>query len=194
MRPALASLVLLVTLLGGCASPTAKFYHLSADSSLTATGARAPSRPVIVGPVTVPDLVDRPQIVTRDTSNQVTLNEFARWGEPLKSSIADAIAGDLTLLLGSDKIAPAARAIPDLDALRVRVDIQQFESVPGDHVAIDAHWTVRTFGDDNALTGRTRVSEPVSGADYDALVAAHSRALARVSRDIATAIGGGASK
>ncbi|MCG7400903.1 MULTISPECIES: PqiC family protein [Caballeronia] len=190
MRPVLVSLVLSMAMLAGCASPSASFYRLSADPSLTAATARAASRPVIVGPVTVPDLVDRPQIVTRSTDNEVTLNEYARWGEPLKSSIADAIAGDLALLLASDQVAPASRAIADANAWRVRVDIQQFESVPGDAVAIDAHWSVRRFGDDNALTGRSLVREPVNGSGWDALVAAHSRALASVSRDIAGAIGG----
>ncbi|SAK64131.1 lipoprotein [Caballeronia glebae] len=190
MRPLLVSVVVCMAMLAGCSSPRASFYRLSADPSLTATTARADSRPVIVGPVTVPDLVDRPQIVTRDTSNEVTLNEYARWGEPLRSSIADAIAGDLALLLASDRVAPASRAIADANAWRVRVDIQQFESVPGDAVVIDAHWSVRRFGDDNALDGRSLVREPVNGSDWDALVAAHSRALASVSRDIATAMGG----
>ena len=183
-----ASLVLAAAILAGCSSPRASFYHLSADPSLTATTARAPAPQVIVGPVTVPDLVDRPQIVTRSTNNEVAVNEYARWGEPLRSSIADAIAGDLTLLLGSDRVAPASRAFPDPQAWRVRVDIQQFESVPGDAIAIDAHWSLRRFGDDSALSGRSLVREPVTGPDWDALVAAHSRALARVSRDIATAI------
>ncbi|WP_250516031.1 PqiC family protein [Caballeronia sp. INDeC2] len=192
MRPALLSLFL-VALLAGCSSPRASFYRLSADPSLAATAARTNSRQVIVGPVTVPDLVDRPQIVTRNTNNEVALNEYARWGEPLNSSIASAIAGDLTLLLASDRVAPATRAIADPQAWRVRVDIQQFESVPGDAVAIDARWSVRRFADDNALSGRSLVREPVNGGGWDALVAAHSRALGSVSRDIADAIARGAS-
>ncbi|BAN27922.1 PqiC family protein [Caballeronia insecticola] len=188
MRPVLVFLVPAMAILAGCTSPRASFYRLSADPSLSAATARAPQRPVIVGPVTVPDLVDRPQIVTRNTNNEVALNEYARWGEPLRSSVADAIAGDLAVLLGSNRVAVASRAVADPQAYRVRVDIQQFESVPGDAVAIDAQWSVRRFGDDNALNGRSLVREPVTGPDFDALVAAHSRALASVSRDIATAI------
>jgi uncharacterized lipoprotein YmbA len=175
-------------LCAGCASPRATFYRLSADTSLGAAGPGAMQQPVIVGPVTVPDLVDRPQIVTRGTGNEVAVNEYARWAEPLRSSIADAIAGDLTLLLGSDRVAAASRAVVDPQAWRVRVDIQQFESAPGDAVAIDARWSVRRNGDAAALNGRSLVREPVEGAGYDALVAAHSRALASVSRDIAAAI------
>lgn len=187
-RLVLVPLALAAAILAGCASPHASFYRLAADPSLTAMTASPPKQSVIVGPVTVPDLVDRPQIVTRSTNNEVAIDEYARWGEPIRSSIADAIAGDLTLLLGSDRVAVASRAVADPQAWRVRVDIQQFESVPGDAVAIDAHWSIHRFGDDATLSGRSLVREPVSGTDYGALVAAHSRALASVSRDIATAI------
>jgi uncharacterized protein len=183
--------------LSACASPQASFYRLSADSTLTAMAARPLSRAVIVGPVTVPDLVDRPQIVTRNTANEVALNEYARWGAPLASGIADAIAGDLTLLLASDRVAAATRAVADPKAWRVRVDIQQFESVPGDAVTIDAHWAVRANMPDSAdpaslrtMSGRSLVREAVSGPGFDALVAAQSRALGRVSRDIASAMTG----
>lgn len=187
-RLLLVPLALSAAILAGCASPRASFYRLAADPSLTAMTASPPKQPVIVGPVTVPDLIDRPQFVTRTTNNEVAIDEYARWGEPIKSSIADAIAGDLTLLLGSDRVAVAPRAVADPQAWRVRVDIQQFESVPGEAVVIDAHWSIHRFGDDAVLSGRSLVREPVSGTDYGALVAAHSRALASVSRDIATAI------
>jgi len=188
IRPALVYLVVAAAMLAGCDSPRARFYRLSPDSSLSAATARSPARPVIVGPVTVPDLVDRPQIVTRNSNNEVALNEYARWGEPLRSSVADAIAADLALLLGSDRVSVASRAVADPHAWRVRVDIQQFESIPGDAVTMDAQWSVRSFGDETGLSGRSRVREPVAGQDFDALVAAHSRALASVSRDIAAAI------
>lgn len=70
----------------------------------------------------------------------------------------------------------------------MRIDLVQFDSMPGEAVAIDARWTVHAAGRTTLLTGRSTVREPVAGAGYDALVAAHSRALATVSRDIAAAI------
>jgi hypothetical protein len=38
------------------------------------------------------------------------------------------------------------------------------------------------------VSGRTTLREPVQGEGYDALAAAHSRAIAGLSRDIAAAI------
>ena len=52
----------------------------------------------MVGPVTVPELVDRPQMVTRVSDNEVAVNEFARWGESLKSNIPRVIASNLVKL------------------------------------------------------------------------------------------------
>ncbi|MDR5881847.1 PqiC family protein [Caballeronia sp. LZ032] len=194
MTPRVIVLLVVATICAGCASPRASFYRLSPDAASDTAGASAIQQAVIVGPVTVPELVDRPQIVTRSTNNEISINEYARWGEPLKSGIADAIAGNLGLMLGSDRVAVASRAPADARAWRVRVDIQQFESVPGEAVVIDARWSVRRDNDSGAVTdasGRSFVREPVNGGDTDALIAAHDRALTRVSRDIATAIRSG---
>ncbi|AUT67528.1 MULTISPECIES: PqiC family protein [Paraburkholderia] len=176
-----------ITLLAACSSPPSNFYTLSPDTTLESAGAPL-SVSVVVGPVTVPDLVDRPQLVTRVSGNEVKLNEFARWGEPLKSGVADVIAADLTRLLGSQRVSVSSQMVAGTEAYRVRVDILQFDSMPGEAVAVDALWTVRVTGRTALLTGRSTIREPVQGADDAALVAAHSRALAAVSRDIAAAI------
>jgi len=179
--------VVVAALLAACASPRSNFYTLHADTTLEATGAPL-SVPVVVGPVTVPELVDRPQLVTRLSDNEVKLNEFSRWGEPLKTGVADVIAADLSRLLGASRVSVSSQSVAGTDVFRVRVDILQFDSMPGDAVAIDALWTVRAEGHDRLITGRSTVREPVQGTDDAALVAAHSRALASVSRDIAAAI------
>jgi len=83
-------------------SPTASFYTLTVDMTLTPMTSTMPVH-VVVNPVTIPDVVDRPLIVTRMGNNQVVLDEFARWGEPLKGDIARTIAGDLATLLASDR-------------------------------------------------------------------------------------------
>ncbi|MDR5782698.1 PqiC family protein [Caballeronia sp. LZ065] len=191
MTPRVLMLLAVAVVCAGCASPRASFYRLSPDAASDTAGASAIQQAVIVGPVTVPELVDRPQIVTRSTNNEIAINEYARWGEPLKSGIADAIAGNLGLMLGSDRVAVASRAPADARAWRVRIDIQQFESVPGEAVVIDARWSVRRDNDGSTASnasGRTFVREPVNGGDTAALIAAHDRALAKVSRDIAAAI------
>ena len=63
-----------------------------------------------------------------------------------------------------------------------------FESAPGEAATLDALWTVGRTKDGKSQTGRTSVREPAPEKDYDALAAAHSRGIARLSRDIAAAV------
>jgi uncharacterized protein len=180
---------ILIAALCGCSSPNAAFYTLSPDTSLERTGAALPIA-VVVGPVTVPDLLDRPQIVTRVSDNEVALNEFARWGEPLKSGIARTLAADLDLLLGAARVSVPGQAALVPETCRVRVDIVRFDAVPGEAVTIDAQWVVRVPGKPSPIAGRTLARERLAGPGDAQLVAAQSRALATVSRDIAAAIRG----
>ena len=69
------------------------------------------------------------------------------------------------------------------------VEVQAFESAPGQSATLDAVWTVARTKDGRSRTGRTTVREPAPQPGYEALAAAHSRAIARLSRDIADAVG-----
>lgn len=169
----------------GCASAPARFYTL--DS--TATPGDAPPAPyaVIVGPVSVPSSVDRSEIVVQIAPNRVDIDEFNRWASPLNDSIARAVAGDLALLLGTPDVAvaPLANFNP---AYRVTINVQRFDSVAGETALVDAVWTVRKTAGGDTRSGRTLARETVQGKSFEALAAAHSRAVAQVSGDIAAAI------
>ncbi|CAE6739293.1 hypothetical protein R69927_00798 [Paraburkholderia domus] len=171
--------------LGGCSSPRAGFYTLSSDATLERSGPVVPIS-IVVGPVTVPEVVDRPQMVTRVSDNEVAVNEFARWGESLKSNIPRVIAGNLVQLLGTENVSVFPQG-GEAGGYQISVAILRFDSVPGDSVTIDALWTVHPPKQAAPVTGHTVAHEPVTGSGYDAIAAAHSRALAAVSRDVAAA-------
>ncbi len=150
------------------------------------------TRPVslVVGPVTIPDTVDRPQIVTRLGENAVTINEFARWAQPLKGDIARVIAADLAVLLNSPQISAFDGRYDPLTTWHVRLDVLAFDAVPEQAVTVDVQWVVRPPGKVRSITGRSVAREAISGSGFDPIVAAHDRALASVSRDIAAAVQG----
>ncbi|RNC64549.1 MAG: membrane integrity-associated transporter subunit PqiC [Desulfuromonadales bacterium] len=176
-----------MALLAGCSrSPRVTFYTLSAAA--TPESSTPAFESVAIGPVTLPDLLDSPQLVVRTTTNRVDILEMHRWAEPLKSQIPRIIAADLTVLLNQARVS-AYPQNAGLDAeYRILVDIQRFEMTAGEGVALDALWSVRRTGEDATKNGRSVVSEPAGAAGYDALVAAQSRALAVLSRDLAQAL------
>ena len=180
-----APALLLWAIVAACASPASRFYTLSGAAS---SPAMAPGPSVVVGPVSLPALVDRPQIVVHSGENEVRLDEFNRWASPLHDNIASVIASNLAHQLASARVWPYAQAPLSNADYRVLIDVQRFESTLGQEVLVDILWTVRPASGGTPKTGRSLVREPTAEAGFDPLVAAHSRALARVSADIAAAI------
>jgi uncharacterized lipoprotein YmbA len=181
----LSIVTFLVVVTAGCTSAPSRFYTL--NSTAAGDDATNSNVAVIVGPVSIPAEVDRPQFTIQVAPNRVAVDEFNRWAAPLNDNIARVVAGDLTVLLGTPQVA-ASPAANFAVAYRVTINIQRFETVPGKSVLIDAVWVVRPPSNGAVQSGRTVASETVSDDSYDSLAAAHSRALTKVSSDIATAI------
>jgi uncharacterized protein len=184
LAAALCILVSALMAVTGCASAPAKFYSLSSTS--TPIGLAPANLAVLVGPISIPAGVDRPEFVVQNGANKVDIEEFNRWSAPLNDSIAKVVAGDLSALLGTPDVATAPLANFNA-AYRVTIDVQRFDSIRGQGAVLDAVWVVRK-ANGATQTGRTVAHETVQGDSFDALAAAHSRALAKMSADIATAI------
>jgi uncharacterized protein len=187
---ALALLVILAcAAISGCgASPQVRFFTLASEPPRQRdSGASSAEFSIIVGPVTVPELVDRPQFVLRAAPGRVEIAEQARWAAPLKSEISRVVADHLARLLEGARTATWMQRAAGVPDYRVLIDVQRFETAPQKEATIQALWTVRSVDGVPPLTGRSIATE-TAGEGYDELVAAHSRALERVSRDIAAAI------
>ena len=182
---ALLSAMLVLMFIAGCASPPSRFYTLSAVTTIEGPPS---DLSVAVGPVSVPAAVDRPEIVVSTGPNQVQLEELERWASPLRDEIARTVAENLVSLLGTPRVTQTPQTLSGESAYRASIEVQRFDSTPGQSAALDALWTVRRPHDDQSRTGRTSVREPVSEPGYQGLAAAHSLALARLSQDIADAI------
>ena len=165
----------------------------AAMAAAPAASAAPPAVPsVAVGPITLPDLVDRPQLVVRVAANRVAILETERWAEPLSSEIPRVIAQDLGHLLGSGLVSSYLQSSGANAEWRVLLDIERFEASPGEDVSVEAAWSLRRGLEGAPSAGRSRVREKVTGEGCDPLVAAYSRALFAVSADLARAIRGAA--
>jgi uncharacterized lipoprotein YmbA len=92
----------LVMVLLGCAStPPTRFFVLSPVSGFEKMGNREGERcfAIGIGPVKIPEYLNQPEIVTRITQNEVRLDEFVKWAEPLENNISRALAENLPSLL-----------------------------------------------------------------------------------------------
>ncbi len=180
-----------ISALIGCGSSAKEtYYTLAAAAAMNgatpASGESAYS--IVVGPITLPEVVDRPQLVLRAGPNEVTLVELHRWAGSLRNEIPRIIAENLAGYLNVRQVAAYPQSAGDNSTYRVLVDIQRFDSTLGESVTIDALWMIKRQSDGVSRTGRSTAKESSGGGNYEAVVAAHSRALGTISREISEAI------
>jgi len=189
-------------LASACASaPPESFYTLNAGLRPRVDDVARRERPrvsgppsralaVLVTPAAVPALVDRPQLVLRTGENQVIWLEQQRWAEPLGAQVSRLVAEDLEGLLAGWRIATRDEALPAPEC-QVTLDVRRFDMSRAGPAVSDVLWRVACAGG-FARTGRGLASEPVgppiAGDALEPAVAAHARALDRLSREIAQAL------
>ena len=92
-----------VAALGACGStPAAHFYALNPSAAQSTTGAREVA--LLVGPISVAQYLDRPQLARRVSAQELVFDEFHRWAEPIDQGLSRTLALDLAALLGSTQV------------------------------------------------------------------------------------------
>ena len=187
------SLAACLLISGGCASTKpARFYTLS---SLAISGTENRTEPVGegiaigVGPIKIPEHLDRPQIVTRTSRNELQLAEFDRWAGSLADDFSRVLAENLSILLSTDRVSmyPWRRSVPI--EYQVVVDVSRFDGTLGENAWLSARWSLLDGENKKVLAmHKSFLNEPSGAPSYKAMVAAQSRALAKLSREIADAI------
>jgi uncharacterized protein len=174
------------------ARPDAFRYYTLASSAEPAVKS-ASGLTVGLGPVTLPGYLSRPGLVTRMGDTQVHYAEGDLWAEPLAKQFTRTLSEDLSRALGGARIMdyPWYPGAP-VD-VAVAVTVVAFEVDSTGTATLNASWTVRDPQSRKVgYEGQSAIVEPAGGtpgeASGDAAVAALSRALARLSRELALAI------
>ncbi len=185
-------LLLAAIFLGGCVrSPEPKFYTLTPvqDQYSARRSNPAPTAMIGIGPVKLADYLDRSQIVTRTSNDQLIKSEFNRWVGSFKDNFINVLADDLGFLLSDQKIYlyPWGKSVPI--GYQVTIDVVRCDGRLGDAVWLETRWSIFKGPEKKLLkTSRSSIREPVTGTDYGDLVAAQSQALAKLCQEIAAAI------
>ena len=180
-----------LAVLAGCAtSPATRFYVLTPVATASDAERVAISDAVTIGirRVTLPEELDRPQIVVRTGANAVHIAEFDRWAAPLRESIPRQIAANLAALLPRARVEAYPWTPGVVIDRQVVVDITQLDGALAGRCMLRARWTVFAGTPRaSAVSGESTLSEPC-GRDYASLVAAQSRLLAALSVEIVPAV------
>ena len=135
----------LLFVLGCASSPPTRFYTLSSLQE----GGRGPRESpsdqglvIVVGPIKFPEYLDRTEIVTRSSSNKITLSEFDLWAGSLAEDFNRALAENLSVLLSTESVIVYPRLRPGLAKFQITMDVIRFDGSLGGDVSLIARWAI----------------------------------------------------
>lgn len=177
-------------LAGGCASSPAMHYYIlsevPADARLTAAPDVAPVR---LDRVTVPNELDRSELVRRIDATRVQIVEGDRWAAPLDDMIRRVLSGDLATRLPQGMVVDPNEPAIGERRQSLSVDIQEFYGDAACAVTLRAAWVLKQ-PDTPSLHGNeeARIASSGNCGGNSSLPAAMSQALGQLSDRIAGAI------
>jgi uncharacterized lipoprotein YmbA len=182
----------LLLVLGCASSPPTRFYTLSSlqEGGSERRESTSDQDPVIrVGPIKFSEYLDRTEIVTRSSSNKITLSDFDLWAGSLAEDFSRVLAENLSVLLSTESVIVYPRLGSGLAKYQIAVDVIRFDGPLGGDVSLIARWAIFE-GKERKLvfTRKSTIIESSGARGYEAMVAADSRALEKLSREIAEAI------
>ncbi len=193
IRYAIPVIALTLSLAACIGTPTrpAQFYLLSPDPGQPVAGRAAAATPLSIGlgPVTLPEIYDRPQIVTRTDANRIDMAEFDRWGGDLNKELTRTLARNLMGRLNTDSVVLhpwSGRYKPDF---QVSIRFFRLDGQLDSTATLDGVWRLLDGSKGCELAANHfQYQQPTSGPGYPELVDAISRGVARLSDEIARQI------
>ncbi|MEY3808225.1 MAG: hypothetical protein RI893_1201 [Pseudomonadota bacterium] len=182
---------LLALSLSGCLSmPPTQFYvlePLSEQISLATTTEK--KRSIGIGPITIPALLERKQLVTRLPDNTVTIAEFHQWASPLKDNIAQVLTYNLATLQTGDLFRTYPWSAYGTVNYRIIIDIIKFDIHPNQNVNFVATWAIM-HEKTHALVshGRSKIDQPLNDSSYTSVVKVLSKILGDFSQELSLAL------
>ena len=165
MRPVIVWLLMMLT---ACtASPDNRYYTLSPSP----WAEHAIDRNWELSAITIPELLNRPQIVLKSGANSITMQEYDRWAEPLDGMITRVLNDNLTARMGLNSGAP----IDGSAECRISVTIDELDADNDGNVFFGALWTLQTG--EVIKNYRFQRSEHAKASDIQSIVAAMSTLL-----------------
>ncbi len=135
--------ILLTLLLSACGGGgETHFYTLAVDPPSAPAGGGACGTPVTVANVTLPQTLDRQEIVRASGPDELDVSDTDRWAAPLDGLIQRVLAEDLKARLPAGRVLAPGDPTPPGGADAVRLNVQRFLANDSGHVTLNADWAL----------------------------------------------------
>ncbi len=194
MKAASLTLAALLLASAGCSAfgprpDRSRFYTLTPLTDVADGDAGRTDLSLGLGPISLPEYLERPALVTRVAATEIQLSPHARWAEPLEEGIERTLRLNLAALLGPRRLVSHPWPPSQRPDYAVAIDITRFELDARGDALLGARWTLRDGRSGEVFAAReTSLALAAGAGGTEAGVLALSRALAGLSHEIAAAL------
>jgi uncharacterized lipoprotein YmbA len=144
---------------------------------------------ILVGPLRMAMYLDRSDVVIRDSQNRIDIADFSQWAGPLQENFSRVLAENLSVLLETHRVGIFPGTQAQVFDYNVTVDVNQFDGIPGGKTHLRARWVILDKTRKKVLFEKhSLLNQSTKDDSIEAMVAAQSRTVADLSREIAEAI------
>jgi len=159
----------------------------AADRSPTSDGVRPLA--LAVGPVRLAPYLDRNDLATRVSADEIRYSDGERWAEPLERNVTNVLALNLSRLLRTARVFAYPQPAGLLPAYQIEVEIGRLDTTRYGEATLAAHWTIEDLGTHDLLVSRdSYLTRAAAGRGTPATVTALSGVLAELSQEIASTL------
>ena len=179
----------LTFLILGCAksSKPVEYYMLDASVGIDNNqNLKADKGPMIgLGPIRLPEYLDRFQMVVAVSENKYKLIDGHRWAEKLDQNISLALFKTLPSQLGTDRMIRYPWPQRSGVDFQVKIDILELNIDKDGRSQLIAQWSINSK-DKTILNKRSTFTAQASTTDFDKMVQAQSECLTKLGQEIVT--------
>lgn len=132
----------IATLLTGCAAATdpTRFYTLKSTSQSVASNPAIASKSVYINSITIPRLLDRPQIISRQGEHEIHRAEFHQWAGSFSDEISFVLRSGLENALQDTYFELLPEQSHSSAHFGINLDIVRLDGELGKNVVLDLRW------------------------------------------------------
>ena len=170
-----------------------RFYVLASDSAEQSTHT-APDPPgkselaVGLGPVHLPEYLQRAGLATRMEPTRVEYSIVDRWAEPLNDSFPRVLSQDLAHALGTDRVVlfPWNRSL--YVSYQVEVTVERFDIDTSNQAVLMARWLIKDVKSGQIVDAGNSNQTRAAGTDGTSRTAALSQTISAFSGELAAEV------
>jgi uncharacterized protein len=193
MRNSVILILISLALFTNCgSSPPIQKYILTPsieDDIETLSGKSDTEITIGIGSIEFSDYLMRPEMVSFKGSNELNVDQFNRWAEPLEENFERVLIENLSRLIPTDRIYIFSWQEKEPNSFQITISVREFGMRADSMVVLDARWSVsKNITNDFLMKRRSFYTKNAAGFSIEGKVVLLSNLLGKFSRDIANEI------